>query len=791
VDADRGTLAQFLPPPPVDFGEASANGGYHNTGGMPIDHDLQIPCIVSRTLTRRIIYEIIISHDIPICAAAVGVHGKHELNVCHMQLRSVRIRNFRSLTDISFPIGTFSCVIGENNVGKSSLLQALLRFRDGRRLSLTDYYDESRPVIIEAELSEITQESLSVLAEEHRVKVAEIVSDGTLKLVRRFFANAASDMRVIKRVARDNRFRPDTVDAFLKGKKGATLRDEASSQYPEIAALVPSQVTQAAIKRLVEEYCKTLGGDDLTEVDCQLPTGIDTSIVALLPEPIYIPAVKDIADDVKTKDSATFGKILGLLLNVIEPKLANMSEMFAELDRKLNRPVDGASTGGDSRISEIVEVERVIEAHLRENFPSSSVEIRIPPPNLATILSSAQIIVNDGAVSGPVETVGDGLKRSLLFAVFRAYVELARRPEWQKKRDTAERRSPHYLFLYEEPDLYLHPKGQRNLFDALSFVSKDHQVVVTTHSPLFFGSESTTHFAKMIKRCPPGSAAKPHAEIIPVNLGGDLSTKETFQLISFENNNIAFFATDVVLVEGDSDLVALKHIARRLRPEWDFDKSRTMMMRVSGKANFKRFSDFFQRFEITVHIVSDLDVLIKDFDKLGLPRTDESYEARSRLLQRVDKITGYGEPTNERIKEMFAKSSWKEKFASVVSVLTRARAGDPISKEDTDLLELMLEEGRSQPRLDALKTATILRQDKLQLIFSLRKYRIHVLEKGAIEDYYPENVLGPDKISRAEDFVRKVQNREQILATCCSMPGATPDDQLPEFECIFQAVFTL
>lgn len=681
-----------------------------------------------------------------------------------MQLRSIRIQNFRSLKEIRFPIGAFSCVIGENNVGKSSLLQALLRFRDGRKLASTDYYNESDPVTVEAELAEITPEDLTLLAEEHRTKIADIITDGSLKLLRSFKPNGSGNLRVMRRVARDERLRPDNVDAFLKGKKGTALSDEARSQYPEIAAAIPSSTTQTAIKGLVEDYCRALGDDDLTEIDCELPTGIENSVAALLPEPIYIPAVKDIADDVKTKDSATFGKILGLLLNVIEPKLADMRDMLADLDCRLNRSLDEGGAERDDRISEIKEVEEVIQTHLRENFPSSSVELHIPPPSLATILSSAQIVVNDGAVSGPIETVGDGLKRSLLFAVFRAYVELARRPDWQKKKDVPDRRSPHYLFLYEEPELYLHPKGQRNLFDALSFVSKEHQVVVTTHSPLFFGSDSTTTFAKMIKRWPSEAGPKPFAELLPVNLGGDLSTKETFQLISFENNNIAFFATDVVLVEGDSDLVALKHIARKLNSAWDLDKGRIMMMRVSGKGNFRRFAEFFRRFDIRVHIISDLDVLIRDFDKLGIPTTDPVHEERSRLLQETDRVTGYAEPSNERIRQLFTQSSWRERMVRFVSVLLRVREGNTITDEDRALLESMLDEGRNQPRVEALRINENLRSGKLRLLEGLRRHNIHVLEKGTIEDYYPDGVLGSDKTSKAEDFVRKVQSREQILS---------------------------
>ena len=54
--------------------------------------------------------------------------------------------------------------------------------------------------------------------------------------------------------------------------------------------------------------------DEKTAADQVLPTGIDKSIEPMLPDPIYIPAVKDLADDIKTTESTPFGKILAILL---------------------------------------------------------------------------------------------------------------------------------------------------------------------------------------------------------------------------------------------------------------------------------------------------------------------------------------------------------------------------------------------------------------------------------------------------------------------------------------------
>lgn len=60
----------------------------------------------------------------------------------------------------------------ENNAGKSSLLQALLLFINGTKLSKTEFYDPDQGIVITAKIEDVTDEVLSKLTEEHRAKIA-------------------------------------------------------------------------------------------------------------------------------------------------------------------------------------------------------------------------------------------------------------------------------------------------------------------------------------------------------------------------------------------------------------------------------------------------------------------------------------------------------------------------------------------------------------------------------------------------------------------------------------------
>jgi len=65
-----------------------------------------------------------------------------------MRLTQLSVTNYRALRDVGIPLSRFGCLIGENNAGKSSFLQALSLFFSGTKLAPTHFFDESQPIRI-------------------------------------------------------------------------------------------------------------------------------------------------------------------------------------------------------------------------------------------------------------------------------------------------------------------------------------------------------------------------------------------------------------------------------------------------------------------------------------------------------------------------------------------------------------------------------------------------------------------------------------------------------------------
>lgn len=79
---------------------------------------------------------------------------------------------------------------------------------------------------------------------------------------------------------------------------------------------------------------------------------------------------------------------------------------------------------------------------------------------------------------------------------------------------------------------------------------------------------------------------------------------------------------------------------------------------------------------------------------------------------------------------------------------------------------------------------------KLALIWELRKTGVFILERGAIEDYFPLEVPGSDKPSKAQAFRNAYSKREQVLPLSPQQTCPATGKVSSEFEFIFSQIFS-
>jgi len=537
-----------------------------------------------------------------------------------MRLSEIEISNFKGLNSETFKPKSFSCLVGENNAGKSTVLQALVyALNRPKSIPSSMFYDEDNPVVFKLKFEDVAQGDLNRLKPEHRVKMEPLIYGGELTLTAKYINSDGLELLVSKLVPSEARYRDENIAENFRGMRSAAqAHTVVETHYAEFLNDFPENLSPAQTKAYLKNKINELDGEQFEYADITLPSGIPSSISALIPEPIYIPAVKNFEDDLKTTQSTSFGRLMGLLMEDLNPDLQDINDTLLDLKKRLNRFVDDNGHVQDERLPKVIELENTIEGFLSENFPNVTVDLEIPPPEIKTILNTAKIYIDDGS-RDLIENKGDGVKRSLTFSLLRAYVDILSRRNANQQETEGEEGievvlDKPLIFLFEEPELYLHPKAQRILFSTLATISESFQTVITTHSPLFFEPGVTAQFVRVAKET---AEPKPIGKLYPVDFEIDQENLNTFRMAKFDHSEAAFFSSHIVLYEGESDEFFFRHVAKILNPEWTFEDKNTALVEVGGKGNFSKFRRFFESFGLKVSILSDLDVLVKDFNHLG------------------------------------------------------------------------------------------------------------------------------------------------------------------------------
>lgn len=699
-----------------------------------------------------------------------------------MKLERITVSNFKGLKQTECVPKSFACLVGENNAGKSSVLQTIVfALNRPSELPRNVFYDENEPITFTCAFVGVNDTDLARLVDEHREKIKPLIYEGRFELVVRYRCGEKIDLKVIKRTPLVARFQDEQISENFKGKRGNAIRTTFEQHYPEWLAGLPPDCNLTQAKEYLATQIEQLPGDQFGFSEAPLPSGIPTSIKLFLPEPIYIPAVKNINDDLKTTQSTSFGRLLGLLLEELTPDLEKINSSLAALRRMLNRIVENGIEI-DERHEKVRYLESLIEEFLCESFPRVKVELEVPPPELKTILNTAQIYVNDGT-RDLIDHKGDGIKRSLTFALLRAYVRQLEMKEVAQLDDTAQRQP--LIFLFEEPELYLHPKSQRVLFDTLGLIAKAYQVMVTTHSPIFFAPGVTAKFIRIAKR---DAIPKPVGVLHPIDFELELESAETFQLARFEHAEAGFFASRVVLFEGESDDIFLGHVASSLNVTWNFSRQNIAMIRVGGKGNFSKFRRFFERFGIEVFVIADLDALFDGFQHLCASEACAQLRnaALTAIDARVDTLGLKADLTSQQIKKKIVKDSWRARYEAAKAALQQLQNGAQINEGLIGDIDSLFVWEQADTRLNAVMSDAAARDAVLPLLDELRNEGVCVLSRGAIEDYYPALVQkdGP-KADRAMRAVELLDRRESVVQISSPLAQGRP----PEFEEMFSRIF--
>jgi putative ATP-dependent endonuclease of the OLD family len=169
---------------------------------------------------------------------------------------------------------------------------------------------------------------------------------------------------------------------------------------------------------------------------------------------------------------------------------------------------------------------------------------------------------------------------------------------------TNEHSSKKFIILFEEPEVYLHPKAIRLLRNVLYNLCEQSpfQLVCASHSPgLIDISKPHTSLVRLVRSS--------NAETYLYQAGDDLfasdeEQKQKVQMINRFDPNVceSFFADEIIMVEGDTEAVICREILSNSFPTKDI-----YVLNTGSKNNIPFFQKIFTHFRIKHHIIHDSD----------------------------------------------------------------------------------------------------------------------------------------------------------------------------------------
>ncbi|MDT0295917.1 ATP-dependent endonuclease [Mesonia ostreae] len=164
--------------------------------------------------------------------------------------------------------------------------------------------------------------------------------------------------------------------------------------------------------------------------------------------------------------------------------------------------------------------------------------------------------------------------------------------------------SKEYIILFEEPEVYLHPKAINLLRKVLYELCADSpfQIICASHSPALIDiSKQHTTLVRLLRE-EDGTTKIYQA-------GDDLFSssqeiKNKVQMINRFDPNIceSFFSNEVILVEGDTEAIVVRELLERKFPTNDI-----FVVNTGSKNNIPFFQKIFNHFNIKQHIIHDSD----------------------------------------------------------------------------------------------------------------------------------------------------------------------------------------
>ena len=287
---------------------------------------------------------------------------------------------------------------------------------------------------------------------------------------------------------------------------------------------------------------------------------------------IYIPSVRDLRDEMRVSNWTLLGRLMKLVYENYIKHYGNEDELKKIFQGKIKEAKDFLEddfTAGTDEVS-FKKFYDTFKGYCVQNSAgiANSFEPYLNIYNPNWFYKTLQISVKESHCEKEfdAEEIGSGMQNLILLSIFQTYAELSRGKA---------------ILAIEEPELFLYPQAQRELYHNFQQLSEKSQIFYTTHNPNFLDAQRAYEIEMLYKDNKDGTKSlQKNTKII-----NKVTLKEAkfkiYTHFTTERNEI-FFAKYVILVEGASDKILWTTL---IEDKWEIqiDKLGISIVECGGK----------------------------------------------------------------------------------------------------------------------------------------------------------------------------------------------------------------
>jgi len=593
-----------------------------------------------------------------------------------MKLHSLQIQGFRRHWDTEVQLSNATFLIGENNVGKSSILVAIdYLLSDKKKIPCEEFFqtaDEelnnvtlADKIILTGEFNELPPDSLNWLGFKGRVFPYTDNGETKYKIFYRKTFEPLKDyvveLKEYKRSVKEGFLNCTKLQDYIDNGIDVETIEKLFSADDRNKNLT---VAQKSLLREIDDIYDFNFEDD---VWFKNPGGIPGNVLSKLPRVLIIPA-QDKKDDL----SGTTGALI-TTLNELFNEVRNSSENYTEAQRYLNLLADELNP--DNTASDFGTMMSDINGILKDIFPKTGIHTTAKLCDADKAIKPQFVVNMSSNIQTAVEMQGSGTVRAAVFALLRYR---AIREERRNALGNTFLRP--LLIAFEEPELYLHPNAAYQMRETIYKLadSEFNQIICSTHSPymidlgqkpnqvlnllsinddvMIINGQDIT-FEKI--SCNPFNISQAYMDL-------QSDDKSYIKMLLKIDDYVAkvFFVKRVLIVEGDTEEVVLRETIERLDEankikiyqNWQIIKAR-------GKAAIISLVKFLRAMGIEPTVMHDLDTGTAGAEVFNQPIQDAVGNVNRvfPITNCIEDVLGYTAPNYEKPYKAFKyiNSNWE------------------------------------------------------------------------------------------------------------------------------------